>query len=75
MGTTQKGSKGEDYRDRSCVDLNCRVHNSDNLYLGGCNVIPSGMACNPTLTAIAFAIRGATHLYENIKGNLDDSAS
>ena len=36
----------------SVVDINSRVHGYINLWLGGCNIIPDSMACNPTCTAV-----------------------
>lgn len=54
-GTTRVG---EDVK-TSCVSKESRVHGSENLFLAGCNVIPTQIACNPTLTAICFAIVGA----------------
>ena len=36
----------------SVVNVESKVHDYDNLWLGGCNVIPDSMACNPTRTAV-----------------------
>jgi choline dehydrogenase-like flavoprotein len=51
----------------SCVDAESRVHGSKNLFLGGCNVIPTQIACNPTLTAICYAIVGADAIVADLK--------
>ena len=44
------------------VDKECRVHGIDNLYLAGASVFPTGGHANPTLPAVALALRLAEHL-------------
>lgn len=46
----------------SVVDPDCRVHGVDNLYVAGSAVFPTSSQANPTLTAIALALRLADHL-------------
>jgi len=41
----------------SVVDVNCLVHDSKNLFISGSSVFPSGGMANPTLTALALALR------------------
>lgn len=50
--------------DRSCgiVDANCRVHDLSNLYVAGSSVFPTAGQANPTLPAVALALRLADHL-------------
>lgn len=38
------------------------------LYVGGYGVISTSAACNPTLTAIGFAIAGADAIVREMKG-------
>jgi choline dehydrogenase-like flavoprotein len=46
----------------SVLDLNCRAHEVDNLYLADASFFPSIGAVNPTLTIIANALRVADHI-------------
>ena len=46
----------------SVLDINCRAHEVDNLYVTDASFFPSIGAVNPTLTIIANAMRVADHL-------------
>ena len=46
----------------SVLDLNCKAHQLDNLYVTDASFFPSIGAVNPTLTIIANALRVADHL-------------
>ncbi len=48
----------------SVLDLNCKAHGIDNLYVVDTSFFPSIGAVNPSLTAIANALRVADHLKE-----------
>jgi GMC oxidoreductase len=58
MGATRMSARPEN----GYVDVNCRVHGSDNLYIASSSVFPSVGFANPTLTIIALAARLADHL-------------
>ena len=46
----------------SVLDVNCKAHEVDNLYVTDTSFFPSIGAVNPALTAMANAIRAAKHL-------------
>ena len=46
----------------SVLDVNCKAHEVDNLYVADTSVFPSIGAVNPALTAMANAIRVGEHL-------------
>jgi hypothetical protein len=46
----------------SALDVNCRMHDLDNLYVVDSSFFVSASAVNPTLTIIANALRVADHL-------------
>ena len=48
------------------LDLNCRTHEVDNLYVVDASFFPSSAAVNPTLTIIANALRIGDHLLERL---------
>ncbi|MEL6580424.1 MAG: GMC family oxidoreductase [Cyanobacteria bacterium J06621_12] len=50
----------------SVLDLNCRTHDVENLYVVDGSFFPSNSGVNPTLTIIANAIRVAEHLKQRI---------
>jgi choline dehydrogenase-like flavoprotein len=52
---------GED-ANTSVLDLNCRTHEINNLYVVDGSFFPSSGAVNPTLTIIANALRVGDHL-------------
>lgn len=56
---------GEDPR-TSVLDLNCKAHDLDNLYVVDGSFFVSSAAVNPTLTIIANAIRVAEHLKSRV---------
>lgn len=51
----------------SALDVNCRAHEVDNLYVVDGSFFPSSGAVNPALTIIANALRVGDHLIERLK--------
>jgi len=51
----------------SVLDLNCRAHDVDNLYVVDSSFYPSSAALNPTHTLLANALRVGDHLLERMK--------
>ena len=50
----------------SVLDVNCKAHELDNLYLADTSFFPSIGAVNPALTAMANALRVGDHLLERL---------
>ncbi|KJK42697.1 dehydrogenase [Lentzea aerocolonigenes] len=50
----------------SVLDLNCKAHELDNLYVADASFLPSVGAVNPALTVMANAIRVGEHLLERL---------
>ncbi|NEQ54542.1 MAG: GMC family oxidoreductase, partial [Leptolyngbya sp. SIO3F4] len=50
----------------SVLDINCRAHEVDNLYVVDGSFFPSSSGVNPTLTIIANALRVGDHLLERL---------
>jgi choline dehydrogenase-like flavoprotein len=57
---------GEDPK-TSVLDLNCRTHDVDNLYVVDSSFYPSSAALNPTHTLLANALRVGDHLLRRMK--------
>jgi choline dehydrogenase-like flavoprotein len=57
----------------SVLDVNCKAHELDNLYVVDTSFFVSIGAVNPALTAMANAIRVAEHLAERLKATEDIS--
>jgi len=62
-GTTRAGKEDDGH---SVVDKHSKVWRLENLFIGGCGVIPTQQACNPTLTAACFAIVSTKKIVEEI---------
>jgi len=64
---------GEDPR-TSALDVTCRAHDLDNLYVVDTSFFPTSGAVNPALTAIANALRVGDHLLSRL-GTHEDRAA
>jgi hypothetical protein len=62
MGGTRMGSDPK----KSVVDKNLRLFGSQNVYIAGSSVFPSGGHANPTITIIQLSLRLAEHLNKKI---------
>ena len=58
----------------SALDVNCKAHDVDNLYVVDTSFFPSSSAVNPALTAMANALRVGDHIAERI-GAPEDAAA
>jgi choline dehydrogenase-like flavoprotein len=57
----------------SALDVNCKAHELDNLYVVDTSFFVSIGAVNPSLTAMANAIRVGEHLAERLKAHSEAS--
>jgi choline dehydrogenase-like flavoprotein len=53
---------------RSALDLTCKAHDLDNLYVADASVLPASAAVNPALTIMANALRVGDHLVTRFTG-------
>jgi choline dehydrogenase-like flavoprotein len=51
----------------SALDVNCKAHDLDNLYVVDGSFFPSSAAVNPALTIMANALRVGDHLLERMR--------
>jgi choline dehydrogenase-like flavoprotein len=51
----------------SVLDVNCKAHELDNLYVVDTSFFPSIGAVNPALTVMANALRVGDHLLQRLK--------
>ena len=58
----------------SALDLNCKMHELDNLYVVDSSFFLSSTAVNPTLTIIANALRVADHIAGRLGATGQDEA-
>jgi choline dehydrogenase-like flavoprotein len=54
----------------SALDVDCRAHDVDNLYVVDTSFFPSSGAVNPALTAMANALRVGDHLLDRLGGDV-----
>ncbi|HEX6700712.1 MAG TPA: GMC family oxidoreductase [Gaiellaceae bacterium] len=55
----------------SVLDVNCKAHDVDNLYVVDTSFFPSSSAVNPALTAMANAMRVGDHLIERLGATVE----
>ena len=55
----------------SALDVHCKAHDLDNLYVVDTSFFPSSSAVNPALTAMANALRVGDHLLDRLGASLD----
>lgn len=58
VGTTRMSATPE----QGVVDVNCRLHSVNNLFISGASVFPTSSHANPTLLIVALGLRLADHL-------------
>jgi choline dehydrogenase-like flavoprotein len=55
----------------SVLDVNCKAHDLDNLYVVDTSFFPSSSAVNPALTAMANALRVGDHLLQRLDARVE----
>jgi choline dehydrogenase-like flavoprotein len=60
---------------RSALDVDCKAHDLDNLYVVDTSFFPSSSAVNPALTAMANSLRVGDHLLERLGASVPREAS
>ncbi|PPF89594.1 choline dehydrogenase [Subtercola sp. Z020] len=65
QGTTRMGVDDDG---ESVCDTNSEVWGAAGVHVAGNGVIPTSTACNPTLTSVALAVRGARHIAAQLAG-------
>ncbi len=53
--------------EKSALDVHCKAHELDNLYVVDAGFFPSSGAVNPALTIMANALRVADHLKQRLR--------
>ncbi|GLY81982.1 GMC oxidoreductase [Actinoallomurus iriomotensis] len=71
QGTTRMGAVNDG---TSVCGPSCEVWGVAGLYVAGNNVIPTPIACNPTLTSVALAVHGARDIAARLSSEADDGA-
>jgi choline dehydrogenase-like flavoprotein len=59
----------------SALDVRCKAHDVDNLYVVDTSFFPSSSAVNPALTAMANALRVGDHLLERLGASIAATTS
>jgi choline dehydrogenase-like flavoprotein len=72
QGSTRMGEADDG---TSVCGPNSEVWNVPGLYVAGNNVIPTPIACNPTLTSVALAVGGARDLASRLTGETTEAAA
>ena len=71
LGTTRMSVDADD----GVVDIDCKVHGVENLYVAGGAVFPTSSHANPTLTVVALALRLADKLQNRLPSSVTRLAS
>ena len=60
------GTRIGDRTDNSVVDMNLKVHKTENLFVVGSSVFPTSGYTNPTFTIVQLSLRLGEHLYKKL---------